>query len=32
LHNRYFPTLEEVIDAVEEVFAEWANKNETLRR
>jgi transposase len=32
LHNRYFPTLEEVIDAVEAVFASWANRNETLRR
>jgi len=27
LHNRYFPTLEEVIDAVEAVFAGWANRN-----
>jgi transposase len=32
LHNRYFPTLEEVIDAVEGVFFGWANRNDTLRR
>ena len=32
LHNRYFPTLQEVIDSVEAVFAGWANRNEALRR
>jgi transposase len=32
LHNRYFPTLEEVIIAVEAEFATWAGPNETLRR
>jgi transposase len=32
LHNRYFPTLQEVIDTVEAVFAGWANRNEALRR
>jgi len=32
LHNRYFPTLQEVVDAVETLFAGWASRNETLRR
>ena len=32
LHNRYFPDLQEVIDAVEGVFAGWADRNEALRR
>ena len=32
LHNRYFPTLEEVIHAVENQFSEWASGNQTLRR
>lgn len=32
LHNRYFPTLEEVIAAVEEQFALWQKPNEALRR
>ena len=31
LHNRYFPGLQEVIDAVEAVFAGWANRNGSLR-
>jgi transposase len=31
-HNRYFPTLDEIISAVEQVFCEWRNGNETLRR
>lgn len=31
-HNRYFPTLDEIIIAVEKVFCEWRNGNETLRR
>jgi transposase len=32
LHNRYFPTLEEVIRTVENKFAEWASGNLTLQR
>jgi transposase len=32
VHNRYFPTLEDVIDAVEAEFALWSRGNETLRR
>lgn len=31
-HNRYFPTLDEIISGVETVFCEWRNGNETLRR
>jgi transposase len=31
-HNRYFPTLDDIINAVEETFCEWKNGNETLRR
>lgn len=32
LHNRYFPVFEEVIEAVESTFAQWAEGNETLRK
>lgn len=32
LHNRYFPTLESVIQAVEPTFAGWRLGNPTLRR
>lgn len=32
LHNRYFPALELVIEAVDEQFQTWAHPNETLRR
>jgi transposase len=32
IHNRYFPTLEEVVTTVETQFGYWANGNETLRR
>jgi transposase len=32
LHNRYFPTLEAVVETVEEQFAAWAQPNEALRR
>jgi len=32
LHNRYFPSLDEVIAAVEEQFDLWASPNHTLRR
>ena len=32
VHNRYFPKLEEVINAVDELFSTWAKGNETLRR
>ena len=31
-HNRYFPTLTEVTDGIEEVFTHWSNGNETLRK
>lgn len=30
-HNRYFPTLEALIQAVENTFAEWQNGNKTLQ-
>lgn len=32
LHNRYFPKLETITQAVESLFAEWSLGNETLRR
>jgi len=32
LHNRYFPTLDEVISSVESQFANWSRGNTTLRR
>ena len=32
IHNRYFPTLEEVVAALETQFGYWANGNEALRR
>jgi len=32
LHNRYFPTLEAVIDAVEPQFIRWVQGHETVRR
>ena len=32
LHNRYFPTLGEVISTVENKFAEWATGNPTLHK
>ncbi len=32
LHNRYFPTLEEVIQTVENKFAEWTCGNPTLHK
>ena len=32
LHNRYFPELEEVITAVEELFSTWGKGNDALRR
>jgi len=32
LHNRYFETLEKVIDSVENQFDQWGSSNETLRR
>ena len=31
-HNRYFPTLSQLTDGVEEVFTLWRNGNETLRK
>jgi transposase len=32
LHNRYFPTLEGVVKAVEGTFAQWRLENGTLQR
>ena len=32
LHDEYFPTLQAVIDAVENQFVKWGSRNETLRR
>ncbi|MFN0103105.1 MAG: hypothetical protein ACKV2U_13565, partial [Bryobacteraceae bacterium] len=32
LHNRHFPSLDDVITAVETEFDQWASRNETLRR
>jgi transposase len=32
LHNRYFPTLDGVVEAVEDQFADWTKPNESLRR
>jgi transposase len=32
LHNRYFATLDEVLEAAETQFAKWSRGNETLRR
>jgi hypothetical protein len=32
LHNRYFPKLEAVAEAVEDLFSEWSSGNDTLRR
>jgi transposase len=32
LHNRYFPTLEEVMNAVEDEFSTWTRGSESLRR
>jgi hypothetical protein len=32
VHNRYFPTLDAVVESVESRFAEWATPNETLRK
>lgn len=32
LHNRYFPTLDDIVQAVESQFARWATPNDTLRR
>jgi transposase len=32
LHNRYFPTLDDVIDAVDPTFQAWSRPNATLQR
>ena len=32
LHNHYFPTLDGVVEVVEEQFAAWTEPNESLRR
>ena len=32
LHNRYFPTLEDIVDSVETKFSHWTSGNEVVRR
>lgn len=32
LHNRYFPTLEDVVESVESKFHKWNSGNETVRK
>jgi transposase len=32
IHNRYFPTLQDLMEAVSQQFILWAKPNETLRR
>jgi transposase len=32
IHNRYFPSLDSIIDAAEKVFSQWCHGNETLRK
>ena len=32
LHNRYFPTLEDVLQSVESKFSEWTSGNEVVRK
>jgi len=32
LHNRYFPTLEDVVQSVEPKFSEWTSGNEGVRK
>lgn len=32
LHNQYFPSLDDVVTAVETQFDQWTGRNETLRR
>ncbi len=32
IHNRYFPSLEDIVKAVEKVFLEWKYGNNTLKR
>jgi transposase len=32
LHNRYFPTLEDVVQSVESKFFEWTSGNEAVRK
>jgi transposase len=32
LHNRYFPTLDDVVDAVDPLFQAWSRPNTTLQR
>lgn len=32
LHNRYFPTLEDVVQSVESKFVEWKSGNEAVRK
>jgi transposase len=31
-HNRYFPTIEDVVDAVEQTFDQWRRSSDSLRR
>jgi len=32
LHNRYFPTLDDVVESVESKFSEWTSGNEVVRK
>ena len=32
IHNRYFPSLENIVQAVEKTFLKWKNGNDTLRK
>ena len=32
IHNRYFSTVDQIVDAVDPVFVTWQNGNETLKR
>jgi hypothetical protein len=32
LHNRYFPTLQNVVESVESKFNEWTSGNEIVRK
>lgn len=32
IHNQYFPSLTDVVEAVEKIFLKWKNGNDTLRR
>lgn len=32
IHNRYFPSIDDVITAVEDLFAQWHRENDTLKK